>query len=376
MALFFTIVFTVWGLVLTHVYCRTRSLLGLRGRCGVWFGVVFFLVGFSYIPARILLSTNQDGGPGAILTYLASVVVGLVAILWTLIFAFDLGSAAVWLATGRRIRNASLQKRRTAVKLLWSTAAGLAVVGMLTAYSTPGVTRIQVTAPGVETTRLAVFSDTHLGAVSSENQWRRTLGVVRRLEPDAILIPGDLVDDNSNRAAEQVSMLRDFFPSEPVYVSSGNHDFYSGLDWFGKLCERFHFRLLRQEAEEIIPGLTLVGIDDAQVVAPDRALAEVLPRLNGPVILLSHRPGAASVLRTRQETLVLSGHTHGGQTLPMVLLVALANGGFRSGYYQVGEAHLYLSNGAGVWGPPMRLFAQPEVLLLEVQAGQRFQIDR
>ena len=91
-----------------------------------------------------------------------------------------------------------------------------------------------------------------------------------------------------------------------------------------------------------------------------------------PLLLLAHRPAAAHLLRDRPETLVLSGHTHGGQIPPMVFLVALGNGGFRSGYHRVGAAHLYVSRGSGPWGPPMRPLAPPEIVLVEIEPGTQF----
>lgn len=241
-------------------------------------------------------------------------------------------------------------------------------------HSTPPVTRFQVSVPNVKPARFVVLSDSHLGEISSSDQWGRALEKARSLRPDAILFPGDLIDDDSGRAWTKAEQLRTAFPDRPVYVSFGNHDVYSGVEHFTRLCEAFRFRLLRQSAEPLVPGLTIAAIDDAALTDPEKALAELKPQLVGPVILMSHRPAVAHLLENRPETLVLSGHTHGGQTLPAVLLVALANGGFRAGRYDVGDCRLYLSRGVGVWGPPMRLFAPPELILIEVGPGPRFEV--
>jgi DNA repair exonuclease SbcCD nuclease subunit len=72
--------------------------------------------------------------------------------------------------------------------------------------------------------------------------------------PDAILIPGDLVDDYSPRSLEQVSQLRQYFPDEPILVTTGNHDLYSGDGHFDQLCSNFSFRPLRQGIEHLGPG--------------------------------------------------------------------------------------------------------------------------
>jgi predicted MPP superfamily phosphohydrolase len=257
---------------------------------------------------------------------------------------------------------------------LWSSAGILSVIGFTIAYSTPSVTRLEVTAPHAGEKRFVLIVDSHLGATSSANQWRRTLKAASELRPDAVLIPGDLVDDYSRHTEPQVALVREFFPEAEVYVTTGNHEFYTGPEHFKNLCKRLRFRLLRQEVERLSPGLSVAGIDDNHFMSARRAVEEVRPKLKGAVFFLTHRPAVAHLLRDRPMTLVLAGHTHGGQSLPMVFLAALGNGGFKSGYYSVGEAHLYVSNGTGVWGPPMRLFAPPEIVLIKVRSGPRFTV--
>ncbi|MDO9529159.1 MAG: metallophosphoesterase [Syntrophales bacterium] len=258
--------------------------------------------------------------------------------------------------------------------VLWSVAVVLSVIGCTIASSTPSVTRLQVTVPGAEAKRFVLISDSHLGASSSEKQWRRTLKAARELGPDAVLIPGDLVDDHSRHTEPQVALIREFFPGMPVYITTGNHEFYSGVNQFKKLCERLQFRLLRQEVETLSPGLSIAGVDDKHFVPAHTAVEEILPKIKGAVLFLTHRPEVAHFLHNRPMTLALAGHTHGGQSLPMVFLVGLGNGGFKAGYYKVGEAHLYVSKGTGVWGPPMRLLASPELVLIEVRPGLRFEV--
>ena len=126
--------------------------------------------------------------------------------------------------------------------------------------------------------------------------------------------------------------------------------------------------------EPLLPGLDVAGIDDLHFRGAREALDELRPRLSGPTILLTHRPAAAHLLRDRPQTLALAGHTHGGQTLPMVFLVPLGNAGFRAGRYRVGEAELYVTRGSGTWGPPLRILAPSELVLIEVQPGDTFEL--
>ncbi|TSA55164.1 MAG: hypothetical protein D4R45_02910, partial [Planctomycetaceae bacterium] len=137
---------------------------------------------------------------------------------------------------------------------------------------------------------------------------------------------------------------------------------------------RLDFRLLRQEVEILASGLSVAGVDDRHLIPAHTAVEEIRPKIKGAVLFLTHRPEVAHFLRNRPMTLVLAGHTHGGQSLPMVFLVGLGNGGFKAGYYKVGDADLYVSRGTGVWGPPMRLLASPELVLIEVRPGPQFEV--
>jgi predicted MPP superfamily phosphohydrolase len=64
--------------------------------------------------------------------------------------------------------------------------------------------------------------------------------------------------------------------------------------------------------------------------------------------------------------LQLSGHTHGGQMVPFNLLVQLEQP-VVSGYGKVDGVPVYVTNGAGFWGPPVRVGAPPQVTLVELR---------
>ncbi len=326
------------------------------------------------MPVRVMVARNIAEGLTPVLSYAAVLFIGFAAILWTLLVIFEIAALALWLAARWRVRYASLRVRRMMAAVLWSAAGIISVISCTIASSAPSVTRLQVTVPGAEAKKFVLICDSHLGAISSVNQWRLTLKVARELEPNVILIPGDLVDDHSSYTEPQVALIREFFPVIPVYVTTGNHEFYSGVEHFERLCHLLRFRLLRQEVETISPGLSIAGVDDKHFIPAHKAVEEVRPKIKGAVLFLTHRPEVANFLRGRSKTLVLAGHTHGGQSLPMVFLVGLGNGGFKAGYYKVGDAHMYVSRGTGVWGPPMRLLSPPELVLIEVKPGRRFEV--
>ena len=68
-------------------------------------------------------------------------------------------------------------------------------------------------------------------------------------------------------------------------------------------------------------------------------------------------------LRRKGVSLTLSGHTHGGQIWPFSWIVALVQP-YLAGLHREGDAQIYVSRGTGFWGPPMRVFAPPEIAVL------------
>ncbi len=365
----------IWLGVLAHVFLRTQGLLGLRGRSRLALGAAIGVLGLAYVPARILLARGLAEEAARLLELAAVWFMGLAAALWTLLVPFELAVGAARCLARRRLAHASPGFRRGLALGLWAFAAALVLIGWRNARATPELTHLRLAFPGASAQRLVVIADAHLGSISSAEQWQRSLRAARALEPDALLVAGDLIDDHGPRTEPQVALLRAAFPEEPICVTTGNHEFYAGPRSFEELCARHGLELLRQEVRHLSPSLALAGIDDAHFVDAREALSRVLPRLEGPAILLTHRPSAARWVREREQTLVLAGHTHGGQTWPMILLTSLGNSGYRAGRYRVGSAELYVTRGTGVWGPPMRLSAPPELVVIDVIPGPEFLLE-
>jgi predicted MPP superfamily phosphohydrolase len=155
----------------------------------------------------------------------------------------------------------------------------------------------------------------------------------------------------------------------------GNHEFYQGSEAseaFHKLCG---FDLLRQRNVAIGKELLIVGVDDTAgfhfhgpvFSDEDKVLPPLKPGApdeSRPVVLfLKHQPRVLDTSLGRFD-LQLSGHTHGGQIFPFNLIIREIYGRYR-GLYDLGQgSKLYVCKGAGTWGPPIRLFAQPEVALI------------
>ena len=194
------------------------------------------------------------------------------------------------------------------------------------------------------------------------------------LEPDVILLTGDIGDDKVEAVGPQMAALEELQSKYGIFAVFGNHEFYNGLmPWqfkFGKMgwSALFNYGLPVKDTELYVGGVPDVSIARGSPffkIDVDRTLEN---SSDGQYkILLSHTPRFQKEMITKaQYDLQLSGHTHGGQIFPFHLLVKQANK-YLAGLYDVNDTKLYLSRGAGYWGPPMRLFAPSEITVIRLK---------
>ena len=217
--------------------------------------------------------------------------------------------------------------------------------------------------------RLVQVSDMHIGLFMREKMLIRVVDLIRQARPDVLVSTGDLVDSSfyQQKLAVHLASVK---PPLGKYAVLGNHEFYAGLA--GSLA--FHraagFRVLRGESVQAAPGLRITGVDDPSggEVKGDALLdGEFASAPPGEAtILLKHRPRVEKTPKRRFD-LQLSGHSHGGQIFPWGYVLRFIDS-YTAGLHELpGGSELYVSRGTGTWGPPMRLFAPPEVTLIILQ---------
>jgi predicted MPP superfamily phosphohydrolase len=118
-------------------------------------------------------------------------------------------------------------------------------------------------------------------------------------------------------------------------------------------------QILRNQHVTIREAFELAGVDDSSATEDiPRALAGRAPGL--PVVLLAHHPRTIARAVAAGIDLQLSGHTHGGQLLPFGWLSRLFEPHV-AGLARFGATWLYVSEGTGFWGPPMRVGTSSEI---------------
>lgn len=218
---------------------------------------------------------------------------------------------------------------------------------------------------------IALLTDIHLGKNLHEDFLDKLIAKVNEQKVDFVIIVGDLIDTNPKNLS-YISKLNNFQSKYGTFYALGNHEYYHGVKEVLELLKtQTHMQILVNENKDLgfinIAGLgDLAGLQKG-LLAPD--LARVKSDLNTSKvsILLAHQPKTALLYDVGDFDLILSGHTHGGQIFPFGLLVKLQQG-FLSGLYELNDkTKLFVSTGAGFWGPSLRVFAQSEIVILNLK---------
>lgn len=216
--------------------------------------------------------------------------------------------------------------------------------------------------------RIAQISDLHLGDSSSLRRTQKIVETINLHEPHLIVSTGDLFDGYLELMAPFVDKLRDLEAPLGKFAISGNHEVYAGLEEAMSLTELAGFALLRNRSHAVNEFITVAGVEDpASPIGPDEETAlDTLSKIPFH-LLLKHRPDFDPHSEGKFD-LQLSGHTHGGQIAPFHLLTKLVYKA-RTGLSELApKQFLYLSRGTGSWGPQLRLFAPPEITIIELTA--------
>ncbi|SEN00755.1 metallophosphoesterase [Nonomuraea pusilla] len=269
---------------------------------------------------------------------------------------------------------------RTTAAVAGAGALGTVGYGVSSALGDPVIERVAVRLPRLDARlgglRFAVVSDIHLGPLTGRGHTERIVRMINGLEADVVAIVGDLVDGSVARLGALARPLKDLESRYGAYFVTGNHEYYTQNgpgEWIEELGE-LGVRSLRNERVEIRHGgavLDLAGVNDVNGATagdgPDFAKALGGRDRGRSTVLLAHQPVQVEQAAAHGVDLQLSGHTHGGQIAPFNLVVGLQQP-VVSGLATVEGVQVYVTRGAGFWGPPVRVGAPPEITLLELRA--------
>lgn len=263
-----------------------------------------------------------------------------------------------------------------------SVASLLSALGVYQAVQVPDVRIVEVRIKNLPQTldglRVVQLTDLHISRLFHAPWVSEVVARTNALNPDLILITGDLIDGTTTARRQDVATLGELKAALGVFAIPGNHEYYFNEAQWHSEFERLGMRMLVNEHVVIGSGdeeLVVAGVADEAATAfgmpgPDMDAALVNAPENAPVILLKHRPSGALRSAAAGVGLQLSGHTHGGMIRGLDQIARYANEDFVSGAYAVGDMMLYTSNGTGLWnGFPIRLGVPGEITEFTLRVG-------
>jgi len=222
--------------------------------------------------------------------------------------------------------------------------------------------------------RITQLTDVHHSRILGIDEVQRVVGLAQQTKPDMFVLTGDYTTSYRRYIEPCAEALSGLTAPEGVWAVLGNHDHYTDPELTTRALQRQHIAVLNNAHTTLQRGsdaIQLSGIDDWTWNATDWTRAFSGLQTNTPTILLSHQPAVLDFEQTKNVSLILSGHTHGGQLkLPFFGAPASLFTNdlkYARGLFRRGETQLYVSTGTGVIGLPLRLGVRPEIAVLRLR---------
>ncbi len=239
----------------------------------------------------------------------------------------------------------------------------VAVLTLFSMLSAQMLTVKVLEVPSTVDMNIVQLSDVHIGS-TSERFLKRIIAKTKELEPDAVLITGDLFDGVGE---SHLSALRMFdLLSVPIFLSAGNHERYVGIEKVAAALEGTKVRFLRNEVVEF-NGIKIIGIDDSDYGGHlEKQFKKINLNDSDFNLLMYHRPVGVKAASEAGIDLMLTGHTHNGQIFPFNYVVGMFFN-YMKGFFEVNGMGLYVCPGTGTWGPRMRLGSRSQIVLIKLR---------
>lgn len=379
MSTFLLIFFTLYGLINLYFFVKLKSAFSLNINLQIITGLLIIFLIFT----SVIIRTSEKQGFESL-----AISLSWIGYLWmALIFLFlffglfiDLLKLLTFLLSKVSNNNFNITNilglsQNFAKKLYFLLPFGLSCLFLI--YGFFEALNIRTEKIVIETNkvnrnfRIVQISDLHIGLLIRENRVRKIADLIKTTDADIVVSTGDLVDGQIDRLNGISNILKEINPPYGKFAVTGNHEFFAGINQALSFTEKAGFKILKNEGIQIKDvNINIVGVDDPTSkrfgIVSERSESALLRNFNkGFIVLLKHRPLVDEHSKGLFD-LQLSGHTHKGQIFPFTLITSVYYPN-DSGYIKHAEGyHLYISRGTGTWGPPMRIFAPPEITIIDI----------
>ena len=356
-----------------------KTLVGYSGMKFVWKIVVSAIIVAGWFGTLIIQFVRRiDGIPLPVYAFITHVLYNLTGFVFILFIALMLrdivwyalyGIAKLFGKDGWHINPSNMSQLNKANLIAVAFSLAISGYALFHGYKIPETREINIVSDKVKgNLRIVQLSDLHINRATPVAKIQQIVSQANLLAPDVIVLTGDTIDDKVTLIEEQLKALKELSAPYGVYSIMGNHEFYNDVYASKRALEAQDLHFLFNGGVAIgNSNVFIAGIPDLNTMYERLNLWRTLYKSSKKQykVLLSHTPTIADSLSKELIDLVLSGHTHGGQIFPFHLFVKKANS-YLAGKYTVNGIDLFVSRGAGTWGPTMRLFAPADIAVINL----------
>jgi uncharacterized protein len=378
--IFYSIVLTIYGLVNYYIYARGMQALPAGSVIKTIFPYLFWILVATYVAGRTLekyyLSTASD-----VLVWIGSFWLAAMLYFFLTVVIVDLLRLVNYLIP---FFPAFITDHYQKFKLfLFLGVASVVVITIIAGHINtlyPVVRKLNIhiakEANGLKELNVVMMSDIHLGTLIGNGQLEKIIDKVHNLNPDIILLAGDVLDEDLEPVLRQNigQTLQRLDAPMGVFAVMGNHEYIGGAEAAYKYLSSHGLKLIRDSVVKVNDSFYLIGREDRdseRFAGIKRMELEELVKMTDnhlPLILMDHQPYYPEKAAELGVDLQVSGHTHHGQLWPLNYVTS-AIYTISHGYAKIGSTHIYVSNGVGTWGPPVRVGTRPEIVQFKVTFG-------
>lgn len=220
--------------------------------------------------------------------------------------------------------------------------------------------------------RIAHLSDLHVSPSLPVDYYRQAIEMAAEARPDFAFLTGDFVSKLD--AVPALDGILRPIGRLGTFAVLGNHDYWSGAEAVRQAIRKAGITLVSDESVRVVHGGAAVEIAGTDYPWSLRDCALPPPEAGVIRLVLSHTPDSIYRLSRQAAHCVFSGHYHAGQVrLPLIgpIVVPSTYGRlFDHGHFVVHGTHLFVASGVGAANPPLRIYCQPDILIVDVTGGE------
>lgn len=378
MALFFIIFFAVYTSLNFYVFIRGWQVISAYPILKPIYAALFFIIAYGYVLAKMLYKYLHPTAYDILLGIGAIWFAFLAYFLLSLLFIDILRLLNGWTNFFPSFVSSNYETTKKITALIVIALVGLVVfLGNLNKRNIE-IRSIEITIPKgdskIDNLNVVMASDIHLSPIDGERLLKEIVEKMNSLNPDIILLAGDIVDDKAKVLEDRGigESFKKLNSKYGVYSINGNHEFINGVESCVSYAEKFGIKFIRDSYVFIDSSFYIVGREDSampQFTGRQRkSLEEIVKNIatNHPKILLDHTPFKLEQAQQNGIDLQLSGHTHHGQIWPANLITKMIYE-VSWGYKKKEDTHYYVTSGAGTWGPPVRTGSSSEIVNIKIK---------